>query len=286
MKFTLAISMCDPSHYLPLATAAEACGWDAVCVPEGGPWTKLTSIAYEGGERWWGPDTAFLDPFVVIPAMAAVTDRIRFYTNVLKVPIRSPLLLARAVASAAVLSGDRVALGVGLGWNRDEFEALGVDFETRGPRTDEALEVLKLLFQGGMVEFHGEYFDFPPLQQAPVPGAAVPLYVGGDSAPALRRAARHGDGWIARAPDVEGVVDLLPRLDAALAAEGRDRSGFEIHAMCPNASEVAQFQRLAGAGVTDAEVWPWNRYGVSLADLAGKIESVERFAKEVIEPLR
>ena len=75
MRFSLAISMCDPSHYLPLARAAEAAGWDSVCVPDGGPWTEQTSEAYgTGGQRWWGPDTAFLEPFVVIPAMAAVTE--------------------------------------------------------------------------------------------------------------------------------------------------------------------------------------------------------------------
>ena len=113
MKFSLAISMCDPSHYLPLAQVAEAAGWDAVCVPDGGPWTERTAIAYRGGKRWWAADTPFLDPFVVIPAMAALTKHIRLYTNVLKLPIRSPLLIARAVASAAVLAGDRIALGWG-----------------------------------------------------------------------------------------------------------------------------------------------------------------------------
>lgn len=286
MKFSLAISMCDPSHYLPLAQAAEAAGWDAVCVPDGGPWTEQTAISYRGGRRWWGADTPFLDPFVVIPAMAAVTTRIRFYTNVLKLPIRSPLLIARAVASAAALSGDRIALGVGLGWNRDEFEAMGEDFETRGERCDEILEILQLLFRGGMVEYHGRQHDFDRLQQAPVPAKAVPIYVGGDSPAALRRAARFGDGWCARAPLAGDVIDAIPEMRKALSAAGRDSAGFEILAMCPELSDVAGFRTLEAAGVTEMQVWPWSLYGVELEDLDGKLGSVERFAREVIEALR
>jgi len=286
MKFALALSMCDPSHYLPLAQAAEASGWDAVCVPEGGPWTEQTAVHYRGGTRWWGPDTPFLDPFVVIPAMAAVTSRIHFYTNVFKLPLRSPLLTARAVASASVLSGGRVALGIGLGWNRDEFDALGVDYEARAGRTDEAIEVLKLVWSGRMVEYHGEHFDFGPLSQSPVPTGPVPLYVGGDSKPAMRRAARFADGWCSRAPAVDDVVEMLPRMREALARAGREDDDFELMAMCPEAVEVESLLRLAVAGVTEAQLWPWNRDGVDLGDLPGKLDSVRRFAQEVIEPLR
>lgn len=286
MKFSLAISMCDPSHYLPLARAAEAAGWDAVCVPDGGPWTERTAISYRGGSRWWAPDTPFLDPFVVIPAMAAVTTRIRFYTNVLKLPIRSPLLVARAVASAAALSGDRVALGVGLGWNRDEFEAMAEDFESRAARCDETLEILQLLFRGGMVEFHGRHHDFDRLQQAPVPARAVPIYVGGDSPAALRRAARFGDGWCARAPRAADVIDAIPRMYEVLRAAGRRRAGFEILAMCPEVQDAEGFQALEAAGVTEVQVWPWSAYDVDLSDLDGKLACVERFAREIMDGLR
>jgi probable F420-dependent oxidoreductase len=286
MKFTLAISMCDPSHYLPLARAADAAGWDAVCVPEGGPWTERTSVAYRGGARWWGADTPFLDPFVVIPAMAAVTQRVRFYPNVYKLPIRSPLLTARTVASASVLSGGRVGLGIGLGWNRDEFVALGVDYEERGGRTDEALEILKLLWSGEQVEYHGRYFDFAPLEQSPVPAGAVPIYVGGDTGPALRRAARFGDGWCSRAPEPDDVAALVPRLARALEEEGRSLEGFAVMAMCPSVQDADGFRRLAASGVNEVQVWPWLRYGLGLGDLPGKLDAVSRFAEEVIVPMQ
>lgn len=287
MKFSLAISMCDPSHYLPLARAAEAAGWDSVCVPDGGPWTAATTEAYDtGGERWWGPDTAFLEPFVVIPAMAAVTERIRFYTNVYKLPTRSPLHTARAVASAWALAPGRIALGIGLGWNREEFDALGIDFDTRGGRADEAIEILRRVLAGDWVEFEGRYFTLPRLKQAPSISERLPIYAGGDSEVAMRRAARFCDGWIARAPAVDDVVALVPQMREAVEREGRSFEAFEILAMCPDATDEASLVRLARAGIDEVELWPWNRYEVGLADLPGKLDAVTRFADEVIAPVQ
>ncbi|MAG55393.1 MAG: LLM class F420-dependent oxidoreductase [Planctomycetes bacterium] len=287
MRFGLAISMCDPSHYLPLAQAAEAAGWDSVCVPDGGPWTNATTEAYAtGGERWWGPETAFLDPFVAIAAMAAVTERIRFYTNVYKLPARSPLHTARAVASAWALAPGRIALGIGLGWNREEFDALGIDFDSRGSRTDEAIEILRRLLAGEWVEFEGRHYTIPRLKLAPFIPEPLSILAGGDSEVAMRRAARFCDGWIARAPAVDEVITRVPSMREALEREGRSFEDFEILAMCPDALDESSLLMLADAGVDEIELWPWNRYDVDLGDLPGKREAVARFAGEVIEPLR
>ncbi len=287
MRFSLAISMCDPSHYLPLARAAESAGWDSVCVPDGGPWTERTSEAYgTGGERWWGPDTPFLEPFVVIPAMAAVTERIHFHTNVYKLVTRSPLHAARAVASTWSLAPGRLKLGIGLGWNREEFEALGIDFESRGGRTDEAIGLLRALVRGEWVEHEGPHFGLPRLKQSPAISAPLPIYGGGDSAPAIRRAARFCDGWIARAPSVDGVIAAIPRMHEALESMGRRAEDFDVLAMCPDAIDQESLLRLAEAGVAEIELWPWNRFGVALDDLEGKCASILRFADEVIAPLR
>ena len=285
MRFALAISMCDASHYVPLARAAEAAGWDAVCVSDGGPWTETITEPYHGGARWWSPDTPFPDPFVVIPAIAAATERIALYTNVFKLPIRSPLLTARAVATAAALWPGRIALGVGPGWNREEFEALGQDFDSRGERADEILEILRLVWTGDWVEFHGRHYAFGRLRQAPAPSGPVPIYVGGDSPAAMRRAARF-DGWCSRAAAVDDVIALVPRMHAELARAGRAPGGFEIFAMCPQATDAASVARLAAGGVTELQVWPWIRYGVGLGDLPGKLDAVRRFTDEVIAPLR
>ena len=287
MRFSLAVSMCDPSHYLPLARCADTAGWDSLCVPDGGPWTAAITESYgEGGTRWWGPDTAFLDPFVAVSAMAMVTERLCFHTNVYKLPAHSPLHTARSVASILALAPDRFALGVGLGWNREEFDALGIDFDTRGGRADEALSLLRRLVAGEWVEYEGPHFTLPRLTQAPAIAEPLTLYAGGDSEAALRRAARFCDGWIARAPTVEGVAELVPRLEAALQREERSLEGFDVLTMCPDATDVDALARLADLGVDEVEVWPWNHYGVGLEDLPGKCEAVERYAVEVIELFR
>lgn len=287
MDFSLALSMCDPSHYLPLARRAEQAGWDSVCVPEGGPWTEATSEAYKtGGKRWWSADTPFLDPFVVIPAMAAVTERIRFHTNVFKLPAHSPLHVARSIASMDALAPGRFDLGIGLGWNREEFDALGVDYASRAGRTDEAIGLVRRLAAGEWVELEGRHFQLPRLRLAPAIREPLRIYCGGDSPPALRRAARLCDGWIARTPDPEALAGALERMDAALEAAGRSREGFRILAMCPDATDVETLLRLAALGVDEIALWPWNRDGVGLEDLPGKLDSVERFGDEVIGPVR
>jgi probable F420-dependent oxidoreductase len=288
VKFAPAISMCDPSHYLPLARAAEECGFDSVTVPDGGPWTERISVPYAhsaDGQRWWTADTPFLDPWVAIGAMAAVTRRIRFYPSVLKLPVRSPIHIAQSVASAAVLSGGRVALGAGLGWNRDEFAALGIDYAARAARADEALEIIRALLRGGPVSYRGRHFAFEPLQLSPLPPAPVPIYVGGPSLAAQRRAVRHGDGWCSRSPRASEVAAQIPRLRRLLEEAGRAGEPFEITAMCPDARDVDAFRRLRDAGVTEAQVWPWALYGVEAADLDSRRRAVERFAREIIARL-
>ncbi|RMD82522.1 MAG: TIGR03619 family F420-dependent LLM class oxidoreductase, partial [Candidatus Dadabacteria bacterium] len=218
MKFTIPIAMCDPSHYVPLAEVADACGYHAVAVPDGVFYPEQVHAKYPytfDGSRFWEPDTPFLEPWVVIPAMAARTERLFFYTYVLKLPIRHPLLVARTVQSAAVLSNNRVGLGVGTSWIPEEAEWLGTDFSTRGPRTNEAIEIIRKVLAGGWVEHEGKYYRFGRLKIAPPPSAPVPIIVGGHSKAALRRAARLGDGWCSAnctEADLKGLLDQLREL--------------------------------------------------------------------------
>ena len=144
-----------------------------------------------------------------IAAMAAVTERLRFATSVYILPLRSPFQVAKTLATAAVLSGNRVVLGTGAGWMREEFDIMGVDFKTRGKRFDESIEVCRKLWKGGMVEHHGEFFDFPALQMAPAPTETVPVWIGGVSNVALRRAGTIGDGWLGSGQTPEEGVEML-----------------------------------------------------------------------------
>ena len=147
------------------------------------------------GSRMWDADTPWVDPLIAAGAMGAVTSTLRFYTNVMKLGSRNPLLLARQVGSVANLTNNRFGFGVGIGWAPEEFEWCGVPYARRGERMDEMIEVIKLVLGGGMVEFHGEFYDFDKLQMSPAPSEPVPFYVGGHTEVALKRAARISDGW-------------------------------------------------------------------------------------------
>lgn len=286
MKFTLSIGFCDVSHYLPLARVAEETGWDSVCVPDGLFWYEECSpYPYsETGERFWRPDTPFLDPFALVAAMGSVTERIRFYTNVLKLPVRNPLLVAKAATSASALCGDRFALGVGLSPWREDFEALGEEWGDRGPRSGEMVEIIRGISRGGTFSFAGKYYDIPAMEIAPVPKAPMPIYFGGLADPVLHRAARLGDGYIwwenARST-VADFKDILARLRSYLAAEKRDAAAFEIKAL-PSAIDLDGMRRLADLGVTDLIVMPWFFYPGNPTDLNFCIDSVRRFSQDII----
>jgi probable F420-dependent oxidoreductase len=285
MKFTVAVAMSDPSHYLPVARCADESGWDAVAVPDAPFFPETVTVPYPyvpGGQRFWSADTPWIDPWVAIPAMAAVTTRIRFYTHVLKLPLRHPLLVAKTVGSAAVLSNNRVGLGVGLSWIPEEFTWCGVDFATRGPRADEALAIIRGLLRGGMFEHHGRHYDFGRLQMSPAPTEPVPIYVGGHSEPALRRAARLGDGWCSAMSTEEETRRFIARLRELRAEHGRDHEPFEIQVSSIDAFDVAGYQRLADLGVTDVITQPWLIYGGGpAASIQEKEDAIKRFADDV-----
>lgn len=289
MKFALAVSMCDAAHYLPLARAAETHGWSSLAVPDGPFYPRETRGRYpytEDGARFWPDDIPFLEPWVVIPAMAAVTEHLRFFTAVLKLPIRAPLLVAKTVGSAAVLSGNRVSLGVGLSWIPEEFEWCGTEWESRGPRTDEAIELIREVLRGGYREYHGKHYDVGPLKMSPPPDEPVPILVGGHSPAALRRAARLGDGWTSANVDEATLVGLVERLRAQLAEAGRADAPFEIQGMALDVVDVEGFRRLEALGVTEAVVWPWMVYGQEPDSLQVKLDAVARFGDEIIAAFR
>jgi len=285
MKFSVALPMLPPSHFLPLAVATEAAGYFGIAVPESVffPENVSADYPYSGdGGRYWDATTPFLDPFVAIPAMAAVTERLKFFTNVLKLGIRDPLLVAKTVSSAASLADGRVGLGVGLSWIPEEFEWLGKDMKTRGARTNEAIEILRLAMSGEFVEYHGKHYDFDRLMMRPVPTQPVPIYVGGLSEPGLRRAARLADGWISVANTSAEIAEVVPRLAELRAEYGRSDVPFEIKALCVDAFDIDGFRRMEGIGVTDAVVCPWYFRPGDLNALDHQVDAVKWFGEEIV----
>ncbi|WP_063049449.1 TIGR03619 family F420-dependent LLM class oxidoreductase [Nocardia arthritidis] len=290
MKFTVGIALSPLDQLTELAKTAEECGFSSIALPDSLFYMKSAAAKYPytaDGSRFWGPETPWVDPLIGATAMAAVTSRIRFYTNVLKLGSRNPLLLARQVGSVANLSGNRFGFGVGIGWAPEEFEWCGVPFARRGARVDEMIEVIKLVLAGGMVEYHGEFFDFDPLQISPAPSEPVPFYIGGHTDAALRRAARVGDGWTSAMMTYDELRGTIGKLDALRVEFGRSGQPFEIQAVCVDRFGRSGYQDLADAGVTDAIVVPWLADGIGFdGELSAKQDSLRKFAEQYIaEPV-
>lgn len=288
MKWALSAAMLDPAGLIELAKAAEGAGFDSVALPDSVFYPDKVSAAYPytaDGKRMWAPQTPMPDPFIAMTAMAVATERIRFSTGVLKLPLRDPLLVAKQVATMAVMSSNRIGIGVGLSWIPEEFAFTRTDMRTRGARTDEAIEILKLVCAGRgpeWVEYHGAHYDFDRLMISPAPDRPVPIYVGGHSEPGLRRAARLADGWISVNTDTAALTETITRLSGLRAEYGRDDGLFEISAAPTDVFDVAGYRRLADAGVTECRITPWRLYPDCSADPACRIEAVRRFSADVI----
>ena len=177
-----------------------------------------------------GGDAGMVEPFTALTYLAALTERIRLGTGICLVPQRNPVYTAKAVTDVDALSAGRVDFGVGVGWLREEFEALGVPFQRRGQRTDEYLAAMRSLWCDEVSEFHGELYDLRPCRKYPKPVQLPhpPIHVGGESDAALRRVARLGQGWFTFGRLPEDLPPALERLDAALAGEGRTRADITL----------------------------------------------------------
>ncbi|TNM37754.1 TIGR03619 family F420-dependent LLM class oxidoreductase [Nocardioides albidus] len=288
MNWTLSVGMVPTGDLPELARAAEAAGWDAISVPDSVFFPEQVSADYPysgDGKRMWAAETEMPDPLVTIAALAAVTERIRFRVSVLKVPIREPLLLAKQIATLAVLTGERLELGVGLSWMPEEFRFTGTDMRTRGARTDEAIAILRAICPGGgpqWAEFHGKHYDFDRLMVSPAPERPLPILVGGHTEPALRRAARLADGWISANLPATELPAVIARLNELRAEEGRTEGPFSVCVSPVGVSDAAGFDDLAAAGATDVWLNPWRFQGHAATDRETRLESVRRFAAEII----
>lgn len=286
MQYTCAVPMCQIDQLIDIAKTAEEVGFTSIALPDSIFYMEKQSADYPytpDGSRMWDENTPWVDPLIAAGAMGAVTSTLRFYTNVMKLGSRNPLLLARQVGSVANLTKNRFGFGVGIGWAPEEFEWCGQPYAKRGKRVDEMIEVIKLVLAGGMVEFHGEFYDFDKLQMSPAPTEPVPFYVGGHTDVALRRAARVGDGWTSAMMTGEQLAETIAKLKALLAEYGRADDPFEFQAVCIDKFGVDGHRELAESGVTDNIVMPWVFEGLGFdAPLQPKLDSMKRFAETYI----
>jgi len=290
MRFTYAESMCDPKQYATLAVEAEQAGYDSFTIPESILYPRDSDSSYPytaDGDRSFLEDKPFIEPFVLMGALSSVTERIRFTTFVVKLPMRHPVLAAKQATSVAYLSGDRLALGVGLSPWPEDFKNLGVPWERRGKRLDESIEIIRGLQAGDYFEYHGEIFDVDAIKLCPAPGRPIPILIGGHSDAAYRRAARLGDGWMhgggGQGSDLEGAIGCIQELRREY---GREREPFEIHVISMDAFTVDGIRRLEDMGVTDAIVGFRNAYEPDTVPLQQKVDTLKSFADGVISKVR
>jgi probable F420-dependent oxidoreductase len=278
--------MVDPGMYLPLAQAADEAGYHGMVVPDSLAYPEVSDSTYPFSPdhtREFLEDKPFIEPFSLIPAMGVVTNRIRFITFVLKLPMRHPLLVAKQATSVAVLTGNRLSLGVGVSPWPDDYELCDIPWEGRGRRMDEAIAVVQGLSAGGYFEYHGEVFDVPSVKLSPVPSEPIPILVGGHAPAALRRAAR-ADGWLHGGGDPADLPGLLAKLREIREAEGTADKPFEIHVISLDAYSVDGIRRLEEQGVTDVIVgfrWPY-AVGPDTETLQEKLDNLRRYADDVI----
>jgi probable F420-dependent oxidoreductase len=258
MKFALAFAASigvDGASALDVCRTAEAAGFESVWGGEHVilPSTIESRYPYTAdGEIPATNDTPIPDPLIWLAFAAAAAPTLRLGTCILIVPQRNPLILAKELATLDQLSGGRVELGLGVGWLKEEFDALGVPWERRGARNDEYIAAMRALWSGPEVEFHGEFVDFPPVTCSPRPvQASIPILVGGDSEAAVRRAGRLADGYFPGEGDAERLAALIARVRAAAEEAGRDPDSVEINAIfgMQMADPIAGVEQMRELGV-------------------------------------
>jgi probable F420-dependent oxidoreductase len=283
--------MCNPDFLLPLAQEAEAAGYDAFAVPDSICYPQRSDSRYPynaDGSREFLAGKPILDPFTLIPAMAAVTTTLRFATFVVKLPVRGAVIVAKQAASVAVLSGNRFSFGVGVSPWPDDYRILDVPWEKRGKRMDEMIDIVRGLTRGGFFGYEGEIHHLEPIAICPVPTKPIPILVGGHAEPALRRAVSKGDGWMHAGGDAESLSKLIGRIRQLRREQGRQSDPFEIHVISLDAYSADGVKRLEDQGVTDVIVGFRNAYQnePDAQTLDEKIAALLAYAERVISKLR
>jgi probable F420-dependent oxidoreductase len=267
-------SASDPGGWEPLldgARAADQAGVDRLAVSDHvvfgenlEAYGDSTVGGIAGGKQPTGPDGMWLEPLTLLSVLAGVTTNVRLATGILQAALRRPAVLAKATATLDVLSGGRLDLGVGVGWQREEYEAAGLSFEGRGRLLNETLAVCQALWRQERASFDGDDLHFEGIHSMPKPlqAGGVPLWVSGTlNDRVIDRLVRFGDGWIPWGPDAKDPAAGVARLRGALAQAGRDASGFQVQGRLPVvkgsdgsmdlARTMAGVPALVEAGITD-----------------------------------
>lgn len=291
MRFAYHASMCNPEFYLPLAIAAEEVGFDTFTLPDSicYPEVSDSKYPYNGtGDREFLDGVPFLEPFSLVPAMGAVTTKLRFSTSVMKLAIRQPVVVAKSLTSVAVLTNNRFVFGVGISPWPDDFAACQIPWEKRGKRMDEMIEIVKGLMTGEYFSYHGEIFQLDSIKLCPAPSKPVPILIGGHAKAALQRAARVADGFIHAGGTFESLAASVAEIEGYRKEYGRENVPFEYQSMSAEAFSVDGVKKLEDLGIDEAIVAFSNPYEgkPDTQTLEQKIGMLHWFADNVIQKTR
>ena len=240
-----------------LARQAEAVGFESLWLPEHPVMPVHSNSRYHGSPDGSIPEymSDLVDPYMALARAAAVTQTLKLGTSISLIPERNPLLTAKVISTLDLHSGGRFILGVGAGWLREETEIMGGDFDHRWTQTRESILVMKELWTKGEAEFHGQYFDFPPVKcyPQPVQKPHPPVFLGGNAKNVFRRVVGWADGWLPAGPTVEQIKAGRATLDELAETAGRDPASIQITAFAVPADRE-QLQQYAAAGANRAIV--------------------------------
>lgn len=289
----------DWSHLTEFARAADAAGFDRMVMSDHvvfgehlEAYADPANGGARGGKQPTGPDGAWLDPLATIAYLSAVTTRARFATNILIAALRRPVVLAKMAATIDVLSHGRLDIGVGVGWQREEYEAAGLSFDNRGRLLNHTIEVCQALWRDQAVTYSSDELSFTDIHQMPKPrqSGGVPIWVSGTvNSRSMDRLARYGSGWIPWGDDAADIESGIARMRTAVAARSRAPEGIGVVGTLRSlrsdggtldlARTMAPVARLRAAGVTDCRIalLPPDRRA-DLADFLGEVVAAFRSA--------
>lgn len=286
MRFHYSEAMTSPDYFVPLAQAAEENGFHGFMIPDSLIYPEHSDTKYSytaDGNREFLENKPFIESFVLAAAMGAVTKRLELTTNVVKLPVRPPVYSAKLAASIAALTHDRFNFGVGLSVWPEDYDVMGLPWERRGKRLDECIEIVKGLCAGGYFEFHGEFYDLPPIKLNPVPKKPLPILIGGHSDAAFRRAAKH-DGFLAAGGGPDVVRPMITAIQAHRKDLGTEGKPFRIFAPMFQGMTPDLLSEMQELGVTDMLVGFRNMYAFEedTQTLQQKLDDMKQFADTVI----
>jgi len=284
MKFWQALTFAEIDQLVDLAKICEEVGFHGVFVSDHVVHPEVFEPNYPysaDGRPMFDAQTQWPDPWVAIAAMATATERLHFTTGVYIAPLRHPLEIAKSIGIASVLSQGRTALGAGIGWMKEEFEILGEDFHSRGKRMDECIEILRRAWTGETFDYAGQHYSVPRVTMSPAPRARIPIYIGGASEAALRRAARN-DGWFSNGCDPDQVEGILSQLSAFRIEQGCDKGEFEVIMALTSPPDFDQWRRFEDLGVTGMISYPLDFTIGPGTRVEEKRDALEQYANGII----